>query len=410
MIDQNSQFFATLTDIGAAKQANANALGIPWKITQMGVGDANGNDPVPSSAQKGLINERRRAPLNQLKVDPSNASIIIAEQVIPAEVGGFWIREIGLYDEGNDLVAVANCAPSFKPLLTQGSGRTQVVRVNLIVSNTSNVELKIDPSVVLATRSYVDQRFLDLLATEQEASAGENNLHLMTPLRVKQSLRKLKGIQRYTSSGTFTVPAGVTTIWASGCAGGGGGGGGAGGDNTFYGGGGGGGGAGQSILRVPIPVVAGANLTITLGAGGIGGTMSVAGGGNGGSGGNSMILGATSGLLELTGGGGGYGSVPVSSTYSGGGGAGTGYPAGSYGNDAGQVTASGSGGMGASSPFGGGGGCGRPSTAHGVAGSDSFGYGSGGGGGGGHYSTNTGGPFNGGAGGAGSQGLIILEW
>ena len=163
MIDQNSQFFAILTNIGIAKQANADALGISWKITQMGVGDANGTEPIPSATQTALINERRRAPLNQLKVDPANAAVIIAEQVIPEDVGGWWIREIGLYDSDNDLVAIANCAPSFKPLLTQGSGRTQVVRMNMIVSNSSNVELKIDPSVVLATRAYVDSKVLDEL-------------------------------------------------------------------------------------------------------------------------------------------------------------------------------------------------------------------------------------------------------
>jgi len=163
MIDQTSQFFAILTNIGTAKQANADALGIAWKITQMGVGDANGTDPIPSAAQTALIHERRRAPLNQIKVDPNNAAIIIAEQIIPEDVGGWWIREIGLYDADGDLVAVANCAPSFKPLLTQGSGRTQVVRMNMIVSNSSNVELKIDPSVVLATRAYVDAKVLDEL-------------------------------------------------------------------------------------------------------------------------------------------------------------------------------------------------------------------------------------------------------
>ncbi|RMS83920.1 Phage-related tail fiber protein-like protein [Pseudomonas savastanoi] len=88
MIDQNSQFYAILTNIGVAKQANADALGIGWKITQMGVGDANGADPQPDAKQKALINEWRRAPLNQLKQAPTNPAIIIAEQVIPAEVGG----------------------------------------------------------------------------------------------------------------------------------------------------------------------------------------------------------------------------------------------------------------------------------------------------------------------------------
>ncbi|MCO7518773.1 MULTISPECIES: phage tail protein [unclassified Pseudomonas] len=157
MVDQNSQFYAILTNVGAAKQANADALGIPWKITQMGVGDASGADPTPNATQTSLINEWRRAPLNQLKVDDKNSAIIVAEQVIPADVGGKWIREIALYDADGDMVAVANCAPTYKPLLSQGSGRTQVVRMNLVVSSASNVQLKIDPSVVLATREWVTE-------------------------------------------------------------------------------------------------------------------------------------------------------------------------------------------------------------------------------------------------------------
>ncbi|AZD93102.1 MULTISPECIES: phage tail protein [Pseudomonas] len=163
MIDANSQFFAILTNVGMAKQANADALGIPWKITDMGVGDANDTDPIPNAAQTRLINEWRRRPLNQLRVDPVNPAVIIAEQIIPADEGGHWIREIGLYDADGDLVAVANCAPSFKPVLSQGSGRTQVVRMNFIVSSTGNITLKIDPAVVLATREYVDQRILEEL-------------------------------------------------------------------------------------------------------------------------------------------------------------------------------------------------------------------------------------------------------
>lgn len=163
MIDANSQFFAILTNVGMAKQANADALGIPWKLTEMGVGDANGTDPIPNATQTSLINEWRRRPLNQLKVDPANPAVIIAEQVIPADEGGKWIREIGLYDADGDLVAVANCAPSFKPVLSQGSGRTQVVRMNFIVSSSASITLKIDPSVVLATRDYVDTRIQEEL-------------------------------------------------------------------------------------------------------------------------------------------------------------------------------------------------------------------------------------------------------
>jgi hypothetical protein len=164
MIDANSKFFAILTDVGAAKLANANVLGIPWNITEMGVGDANDTDPQPSAKQTKLINEWRRRPLNQLRIDPVNSAVIIAEQVIPADEGGRWIREVGLYDKDGDLVAVANCAPSFKPILSQGSGRTQVVRMNLIVSSNANISLKIDPAVVLATREYVDSRILEELS------------------------------------------------------------------------------------------------------------------------------------------------------------------------------------------------------------------------------------------------------
>ncbi|KIH84224.1 phage tail protein [Pseudomonas batumici] len=163
MIDANSQFFAILTQVGEAKQANADALGRPWLITDMGVGDANGTDPVPDRLQTRLINEWRRRPLNQLKIDPVNPAVIIAEQIIPADEGGKWIREIGLYDADGDLVAVANCAPSFKPVLSQGSGRTQIVRMNLIVSSAGNITLKIDPAVVLATREFVEQRIMEEL-------------------------------------------------------------------------------------------------------------------------------------------------------------------------------------------------------------------------------------------------------
>lgn len=175
MIDANSQFFAILTNVGMNKQANADALGIPWLITQMGVGDANPNgladppNPVPSASQTKLINEWRRKQLNQLKIDPVNPAVIIAEQIIPADEGGKWIREIGLYDADGDLVAVANCAPSFKPLLSQGSGRTQIVRMNFIVTSAGNIQLKIDPAIVLASRAYVDAAILEVLPKNKAA-------------------------------------------------------------------------------------------------------------------------------------------------------------------------------------------------------------------------------------------------
>ena len=158
----SAKFYTLLTEIGAAKLASAAALGVPLKITQMAVGDGGGVLPTPSAQQTKLIAEKRRADLNMLYIDPQNSSQIIAEQVIPETEGGWWIREVGLFDETGALIAVGNCPESYKPQLAEGSGRTQTVRMVLITSSTENVTLKIDPAVVLATRKYVDDKVLEL--------------------------------------------------------------------------------------------------------------------------------------------------------------------------------------------------------------------------------------------------------
>ncbi|MFU1348545.1 tail fiber protein [Escherichia coli] len=154
----STKFYTLLTDIGAAKLASAAALGVPLKITHMAVGDGGGTLPTPGAKQTALVNEKRRAALNMLYIDPQNSSQIIAEQVIPENEGGWWIREVGLFDESGALIAVGNCPESYKPQLAEGSGRTQTVRMVLITSSTDNIILKIDPAVVLATRKYVDDK------------------------------------------------------------------------------------------------------------------------------------------------------------------------------------------------------------------------------------------------------------
>ncbi|EBI8084324.1 phage tail protein [Salmonella enterica] len=158
----SAKFYTLLTEIGAAKLASAAALGVPLKITHMAVGDGGGVLPTPSTQQTALVAERRRAALNMLYIDPQNNSQIIAEQVIPETEGGWWIREVGLFDETGALIAVGNCPESYKPQLTEGSGRTQTVRMVLITSSTDNITMKIDPAVVLATRKYVDDKALEL--------------------------------------------------------------------------------------------------------------------------------------------------------------------------------------------------------------------------------------------------------
>lgn len=167
-----TKYYAVLTNVGAAKLANATALGAQVEITQMAVGDGNGALPTPNPAQTALVHELRRAPLNSLSIDPNNANQIIAEQVIPEDVGGWWIREIGLFDKDGDMIAVANCAETYKPQLQEGSGRVQVVRMILIVSSTAAVTLKIDPSVVLATRQYVDDQIIQVKAYADQQLAA----------------------------------------------------------------------------------------------------------------------------------------------------------------------------------------------------------------------------------------------
>ncbi|MCE1974270.1 phage tail protein [Enterobacter roggenkampii] len=188
-----AKYFAILTNQGAARLANAAALGTKLNLTQMAVGDANGTLPTPDPAQTKLVNQKRIAPLNMLTVDPNNTSQIIAEQIIPENEGGFWIREIGLYDDDGILIAVANCPETYKPQLQEGSGRTQTIRMILIVSGTSAIALKIDPAVVLATRQYVDDKvievkaYADKLMKDHEAKA---NPHKQYPL-IENGLKEM---------------------------------------------------------------------------------------------------------------------------------------------------------------------------------------------------------------------------
>ncbi|RBO11104.1 phage tail protein, partial [Pantoea sp. 3_1284] len=159
-----TKYYALLTNPGAAKLANAAALGTKLQITHMAVGDGGGTLPTPNASQTALVGEKRRAALNSLSVDAANSSQIIAEQVIPEAEGGFWIREIGLFDADGVMIAVANCAETYKPQLQEGSGRTQTVRMIIIMNSADAVTLKIDPSVVLATRKYVDDAVIEVKA------------------------------------------------------------------------------------------------------------------------------------------------------------------------------------------------------------------------------------------------------
>ncbi|WP_226349749.1 phage tail protein [Alcaligenes sp. 13f] len=151
----NQPYFAILTEIGEAKHQNAAVLGVKVNYATMAVGDGNGAVPTPDRKQRKLVNQIRREAINRASIDPENPSQIIVEQVIPEGDGGWWIREAGIFDDAGDLIAVASLPPTYKPQMAEGSGRTQVIRIVLLLSNASVVSLKIDPAVVLATRKDV---------------------------------------------------------------------------------------------------------------------------------------------------------------------------------------------------------------------------------------------------------------
>jgi|TARA_A100001518_G_scaffold2910_1_gene2904 hypothetical protein len=150
------QFYTVPTAVGEAKIANAIALGGTINITQLAIGDGNGTLPTPDSDRAALVNEVRRGAINTSDVDADNPNWIVVEQVLPPDVGGWTIREVGIYDEDDDLIAYGNYPETYKPVLSEGSGRTQTIRFVMQVSSTAAITLKVDPAVVLATRKYAD--------------------------------------------------------------------------------------------------------------------------------------------------------------------------------------------------------------------------------------------------------------
>lgn len=219
------KYKAVLTKIGAAKIAAATAGGTKINLTHMAVGDGGGSLPTPDPAQTKLIAEKHRAALNKVIVDPKKKNYLVAELVIPPEVGGFWMRELGLYDDTGALIAVSNMAESYKPLLSEGSGRAQTLRMVVIVSDMDTVNLLIDSSTVLATQEYVDdklqeheqsRRHPDATLKEkgftQLSSATNSNSDTLaaTPKAVKVAYDLANG--KYTAQDATTTQKGIVQL------------------------------------------------------------------------------------------------------------------------------------------------------------------------------------------------------
>ncbi|HFG0837564.1 TPA: tail fiber protein, partial [Salmonella enterica] len=158
----STKFKTVITTAGAAKLAAATVPGgKKINLNVMAVGDGGGKLPMPDAGQTQLVNEVWRHTLNKISQDNRYSNYIVAELVIPPEVGGFWMRELGLYDDEGTLIAVANMAESYKPELAEGSGRAQTCRMVIIVSSVESVALSIDSTMVMATQDYVDDRLAE---------------------------------------------------------------------------------------------------------------------------------------------------------------------------------------------------------------------------------------------------------
>lgn len=182
--------YTILTDLGAAKVANALRAGSRIEIKEMALGDGNGQLPQPTGDAKALINERYRAQINSASVDAKNDAWVIFEQILLPDVGGWWIREVALYDTDGDLIAIGNYPEQYKPLLTEGASTTQTVRVVIQVLSSAAITLNVDPSVVLATRKDLEsavQQLDEHKVSKEELSKTIEGLGLRASARMTHS-------------------------------------------------------------------------------------------------------------------------------------------------------------------------------------------------------------------------------
>ncbi|WP_238934218.1 MULTISPECIES: phage tail protein [unclassified Enterobacter] len=220
------KYKTVITKAGAIKLAAATVPnGKKVNFTAMAIGDGGGTLPVPDASQTKLVNEVWRHTLNKISQDNKNQNYVIAELLIPPETGGFWMREMGLYDDTGTLIAVGNMAESYKPELAEGSGRAQTVRMVIMVSDIESVELTIDASTVMATQDYVDDKIaeheqsrrhpdatLTAKGFTQLSSATDSTSEALaaTPKAVKAAYDLANG--KYTAQGATTAQKGIVQL------------------------------------------------------------------------------------------------------------------------------------------------------------------------------------------------------
>ncbi|EBG5323198.1 phage tail protein [Salmonella enterica subsp. enterica] len=220
------KYKTVITKAGAIKLAAATVPnGKKVNFTAMAIGDGGGTLPVPDANQTKLVNEVWRYKLNKISQDNKHQNYVVAELLIPPETGGFWMREMGLYDDTGTLIAVGNMAESYKPKLEEGSGRAQTVRMVIMVSDIESVELTIDTSTVMATQDYVDdklaeheqsRRHPDATLTAKgftqlsSATDSESEALAATPKAVKAAYDLANG--KYTAQDATTAQKGIVQL------------------------------------------------------------------------------------------------------------------------------------------------------------------------------------------------------
>lgn len=210
-------YLATITTIGVAKIADAIANNTPLNLTSMAIGDGNGNPTNPSETDTGLVREVYSGTPNYIDLDPTDASRVICELIVPASEGGFVIREIGVFDEDGDLIAIAQFPAVYKPLPSEGATLDLVARLFLVVSNTDAITLNIDTAVVVATRQWVNDQLALLIPggnTDQiltKNSNADGDYEWRDPTDVNVVINIIQEEQTLTASQTVVDLATCTT-------------------------------------------------------------------------------------------------------------------------------------------------------------------------------------------------------
>jgi phage-related tail fiber protein len=162
-------YYCLVTAVGQAKLAVCAASGGSVQLTHMALGDGNGESYDPLKSATALVREVYRNNLHNVAVDLANPNWVNCEMVLPPGIGGWYIREAGLYDTDGDLIVIGKYPPTYKPILNDGTSVELVIRMIIEVTDADTVQMLVDPDVVMASQTYVGSQ---ITIVRQELSIG----------------------------------------------------------------------------------------------------------------------------------------------------------------------------------------------------------------------------------------------